>query len=140
MKTCLIDTGPFVAYLNRNDPAHQRVAASLDNFKGQLVTTSAVVTEAMYFVSELGNGPISFAKFLAGSGVRVAESTQPGQVLDAAELMNRYSDTPMDFADATLVLLAEEVGVTEIFTLDRRGFSTYKTPKGKAFRLAITYR
>ena len=39
----------------------------------------------------------------------------------------------MDFADATLVLLAEEVGVTEILTLDRRGFSTYRTAKGRDF-------
>ena len=49
--------------------------------------------------------------------------------------MSKYSDTPMDFADATLVLLAEELGVTEILTLDRRGFSTYRTAKRKGFRL-----
>ena len=136
MRTCLIDTGPFVAYLNRRDPAHDRLVASLDSFAGLLATTGAVISETMYFVSELGNGPISFAKFLVGSGVRVVEFLQPAQVLAAAELMNRYSDTPMDFADATLVLIAEELGVTEIFTLDRRGFSTYKTRKGKSFRLA----
>ena len=43
----------------------------------------------------------------------------------------------MDFADATLVLLADELAVTEIVTLDRRGFSTYRTPKGKGFRLVL---
>jgi uncharacterized protein len=52
-------------------------------------------------------------------------------------LMTRYEDTPMDFADATLVLLAEELGVTDILTLDRRGFSTYRTATGKAFRLRL---
>jgi hypothetical protein len=52
--------------------------------------------------------------------------------------MSKYSDTPMDFADATLVLLAEEVGVTEILTLDRRGFSRYRTAKGHRFRLILT--
>src|SRR5438105_9391089 len=98
MRTCLIDTGPFVAYLNRRDPAHERVVASLDSFNGLLASTSAVVAEAMYFVSDLGNGPISFAKFLAGSGVQLHESVQPEQIIAAAELMSRYSDTPMDFA------------------------------------------
>ena len=44
----------------------------------------------------------------------------------------------MDFADATLVLLAEEVGVTEILTLDRRGFSTYPNREGKGFRLILS--
>ena len=51
--------------------------------------------------------------------------------------MSKYSDTPMDFADATLVLLAEELGVAEILTLDRRGFTAYRTRKGKAFRLVL---
>ncbi len=82
-------------------------------------------------------GPVSFAELFLASGMRVAESTQPSQVFAAAELMAKYADTPMDFADATLVLLAEELGVMDILTLDRRGFSTYRTGKGKAFRLVL---
>jgi len=61
MRTCLIDTGPFVSYLDRKDPGHADVADFLDNLKGQLITTGAVVGEVMYFVSELPNGPVSFA-------------------------------------------------------------------------------
>jgi uncharacterized protein len=137
MKTCLIDTGPFVAYLNRSDPMHEVVATFIESFKGELITTGAVIGEVMYFVSELASGPISFAKFLLASGVRIVDSTRPQQVLAAAELMGKYSDTPMDFADATLVLLAEEVGVTEILSLDRRGFSTYRPAKGNRFRLIL---
>jgi predicted nucleic acid-binding protein len=38
--------------------------------------------------------------------------------------LEKYSDTPMDYADATLVLLAEALEVHEVLTLDRRGFST----------------
>ena len=105
------------------------------SFKGQLATTGAVVSEVMYFVSEHPNGPISFAQFLAASRIHVADGCQPSQVVAAADLMNRYSSTPMDFADATLVLLAETLGTTEILTLDRRGFSTYRTTKGKAFQI-----
>jgi predicted nucleic acid-binding protein len=43
----------------------------------------------------------------------------------------------MDFADATLVLLAEAIGILDILTLDRRGFSTYRTAKGKKFHLIL---
>jgi predicted nucleic acid-binding protein len=136
MRNCLIDTGPFVSYLHRKDPAHDRVASFIDNFKGRLSTTSAVVGEVMYFVSELPDGPIAFAEFLMSSDTQIAELSQPKHIFAAAGLMKKYVDTPMDFADATLILLAEEVGVTEILTLDRRGFSTYRTSKGKAFRLA----
>jgi len=41
----------------------------------------------------------------------------------------------MDFADATLVLLAEELGVMDILTLDRRGFSTYAPTRGLRYTL-----
>ena len=51
--------------------------------------------------------------------------------------MKKYRDTPMDFADATLVLLAEQVSVLDMLTLDRRGFLTYRTAGGKAFRLVL---
>ncbi|MBI3490840.1 MAG: PIN domain-containing protein [Acidobacteria bacterium] len=138
MKIWLIDTGPLVAYLNRNDATHGRVAAALDGFTGQLCTTSAVITEVMYFLSDLPNGPPSFAELLRASAIRIAESTQPPQIRAAAELMSKYADTPMDFADATLVLLADELGVMDILTLDRRGFSTYRTTKGRAFRLVLS--
>ena len=59
---------------------------------------------------------------------------EPEAVLAAADLMSQYSDTPMDFADATLVLLADVLGVADILTLNRRGFSKYRAAKGKAFR------
>jgi hypothetical protein len=138
MKTWLIDTGPLVAYVSRTDPKHPEIAASLDGFTGQLVTTSAVVTEVMSFLAEVSGGPIAFAELLVASSIRIAESTDPNQILAAAQLMEKYSDTPMDFADATLVMLAEDLGVLDVLTLDRRGFSTYRTAKGKAFRLVLS--
>jgi predicted nucleic acid-binding protein len=135
VKTCLIDTGPLVAYLDRRDQSHQLVTQSLSRFKGRLATTGAVVSEVMYFVSEFPNGPAAFAQFLTSSETHVADMCQPSHVLASATLMSRYSDTPMDFADATLVLLADHIGAAEIFTLDRRGFSTYRTGSGKRFHL-----
>ena len=140
MKRWLVDTGPFVAYLDRGDPAHEAVAARLDAFTGRLLTTSAVVTETMYFLSEAPEGPHAFGELLVRSGVEVVEATQPSQVLKAARLMRKYRDTPMDFADATLVALAERLGLTDIVTLDRRGFSTYRTTAGRGFRLLLDSR
>lgn len=137
LKRWLVDTGPFVAYLDRADPAHALAAARLDGFTGQLVTTSAVITEAMYFLSDAPEGPASLAHLLVSADVQIGEMSQPVEVLAAALLMKKYHDTPMDFADATLVLVAEQLGLTEIATLDRRGFSTYRTAKGKKFRLVL---
>jgi predicted nucleic acid-binding protein len=44
----------------------------------------------------------------------------------AIDLMERYERLPMDFADATLVVLAERFGAGTVFTLDRRDFATYR--------------
>ena len=135
MKTWLLDTGPLVAYLDANDADHTAVAACLEALTGQLCTTSAVITEAMYFLSVDPDGPALLAEFVEASHIQVFDCAQPPQLKDAALLMKKYADTPMDFAYATLVLLAERLNVLHIATLDHRGFSTYRTRRGKAFRM-----
>lgn len=137
MKTWLVDTGPVVAYLDAGDPAHAEVAARWDSFRGQLMTTSAVITEAMHFVSTTPSGARHLADLVAASGMEVYDLSRPPELHEAVSLMEKYADTPMDFADATLVLLAEALQVREVLTLDRRGFSTYRTRKRHAFRLAL---
>ena len=133
----LLDTGPLVAYLDADDAFHDLVSDALDRFSGQLVTTSAVVTEAMHFVAEASQGPDVLVDFLEISGTRVAECCQPGELKSAVKLMRKYADTPMDFADASLILLGDRLRQHQICTLDRRGFSTYRTSTGKRFKLVL---
>lgn len=134
MKTWLVDTGPLVAYLDAGDPAHTEVAPLWDGFNGHLYTTSAVITEAMHFVSVDPDGAAHLAELITASSMDVYDLTQPPELREAAVLMKRYADTPMDFADATLVLLAEAVSVYDIFTLDRGGFAVFRTRENRAFR------
>jgi uncharacterized protein len=137
VKTWLVDTGPVVAYLDARDPAHAGVADRWDSFRGQLATTSAVITEAMHFVSGSPSGARHLADLVAASGTEVYDLSRPRELHEAVQLMEKYDDTLMDFADATLVLLAEALEVREILTLDRRGFSTYRTRRRHAFRLVL---
>ncbi len=137
MKTWLVDTGPLVAYLNSRDPAHRHVTARLERFTGALVTTSAVITEAMHFVSGARAGPRLLAELVTASGISVFDLCRPPELDAAVALMEKYADTPMDFADATLVLLAEALGQHAILTLDRRGFSAFRTRPGRPFRLVL---
>lgn len=137
VKTWLLDTGPLVAYLDARDPEHVHVAACLGAFAGRLVTTSAVITEAMHLVAEDRRGPRLLADFVAASAMEVYDLCRPPELNEAVSLMEKYSDTPMDFADATLVLLAEGLKVREVLTLDRRGFSTYRTRRGRPLKLVL---
>lgn len=137
MKAWLVDTGPLVAYLDARDPAHSRVADRWDAFTGRVVTSSAVITEAMHFVGASPAGPRHLAELVAASEMEVYDLTRPPELEEAAALMEKYADTPMDFADATLVLLAEALGLADVFTLDQRGFKVYRTRDGRALRSVL---
>jgi len=137
VKGWLLDTGPLVAYLDAKDPAHAEVAACLGGFSGQLSTTSAVITEAMYFVSVSASGPGLLADFVTASNMQVYDFAQPKALREAATLMAKYANVPMDYADATLVLLAEYLGLEDILTLDRRGFSTYRMKRRQPLRQVL---
>lgn len=137
MTPWLLDTGPLVAYLNASDKHHQAVSEVWDSFRGRVITTSAVVTEAMHFVSAGAEGPRYLSGLITACEIEVFDLCRPPELGEAVLLMERYADTPMDFADATLVLLSEAVEITEILTLDRRGFATYRTRMNKPFRLVL---
>lgn len=137
MRTWLIDTGPLVAYLDASDPFHAEVTERLDGFTGRLATTSAVITEAMHFATAHPRGARLLAELVGASRADVYDLCRPPELSEAAALMEKYADTPMDFADATLVLLAEALEVRDILTLDRRGFATYRTRRRQGFRLVL---
>ena len=49
--------------------------------------------------------------------------------------MLRYADRPMDFADATLVHVAEREGLKTILTIDHDDFETYRIGRNAKFRI-----
>jgi len=140
MITWIVDTGPLVAYLDADDPAHAKVAPRWDDFTGQLVTSGAVITETMHVVAASAGGPRHLADLVAQSGMEVYDLSRPPELREAATLMEKYADTPMDLADATLVLLAEALKVGDVLTLDFRGFSVYRTRDGRALRPVLEMR
>ena len=137
MTPWLLDTGPLVAYLDARDPYHAAVTVGLEAFAGKLHTTSAVVTEAMHFVTASRRGPRLLAELMSMADVVVHDFAQPVDLEHAAVLMEKYSDTPMDYADATLVLLGERFEIFDIATLDRRGFNVFRTSQGHYFRQVL---
>ena len=135
VKEMLLDTGPMVAILDMSDPAHSRSREALFSFRGQLWTTCAVITEAMHLLKGDFKGPRRLVEFIASSNLRIEECSALPDLDQAVLLIEKYADTPMDFADATLILLAELRKTRQICTLDRRGFTTFRALDGKAFTL-----
>jgi len=96
------------------------------------VTTEAVLTEATHLVGPSWIAQKACLEFLVRGTCALVPTTQES-LRRIVPLMEKYRDVPMDYADATLVVLAEDFRSDQIFTLDRRGFSAYRTARGKAF-------
>jgi predicted nucleic acid-binding protein len=126
MKQTLLDTGPLVAYLDETDGRHGACVSVLEAHSGQVATTLAVLTEAMHLLSGVPQAPTLILDFLDAFGVEICSMDERDDLRGCVELMEKYADTPMDFADATLVALAERLDTRDVFTLDRRGFFTYR--------------
>lgn len=122
----LTDAGPLVALIDRGEAAHQRCVAALVGLRAPLVTTWPAFTEAMYLLGSAGGWTAQTALWtLVDRGDLLVEQID-GQLLHRSrELMERYRDTPMDLADATLVALAEARGHRRIFSLDKH-FLVYR--------------
>ncbi|MDR2189033.1 MAG: hypothetical protein LBE62_13485 [Azonexus sp.] len=138
MASALIDASAMVAVFGANQPAGERYQellelASLEHWA--LSTTWPCVVEASY----LAPPPHRFAllNWLGRGGVAVFPFDQQA-LLELTPLMQRYTERPrteMDLADASLVWLAGETGVTTMMTLDLRDFSRYRLPDGRGFRI-----
>lgn len=134
MRSVLLDTGALVALLDKSEKNHERCDAFFKEFHGQLLTTEPVLTETVYLLGPSVKTQKTCIEFvLKGGATLVPQSTE--SLSRAVELMGKYKDIPMDFADATLIALAEEIGIDEIFTLDRRGFNSYRIYGKKAFKV-----
>ena len=99
-----------------------------------LLASEAVLTESVYLLGRVRGGPAACLEFfIRGAAVLVPASRE--SLVRCRALMARYADIPMDFADATLAALAEEMDTCVVYTLDRRGFSAYRTAAGKRFEV-----
>jgi predicted nucleic acid-binding protein len=130
----LVDTGPLVALFDPSDRAHSACKSTLGTLRrSRRVTSIAVLTEATYLLGFSAAAQQALLTFVASGAVEIAD-LDAADVSRAAALMNRYADLPMDFADATLVVLAERLGCSAVFTLDRRDFGTYRVGR-RALRI-----
>jgi len=125
----LVDTGPFVAWIVRNERRHVQVTEFLDAFEGQLITSWPVLTEACHLLPRFAVA--RFMQWIGGGGAQVHDL--PNAAGEIVALMDKYRDLPMDLADASLVWLAGVTGLTDVLTLDSADFGVYRLPNGKSF-------
>ena len=123
-----------VALLDRREKEHARCVQALREITGRLVSSEAVLTETLWLVGGLRDGPRLCAEFVRRGTVTLVPISQESLVR-AVDLMAQYRNVPMDFADATLVTLGEELDLDSVFTLDRRGFAVYRLHGRRPFQI-----
>jgi predicted nucleic acid-binding protein len=131
----IADTGFFLALANRKDRHHARAKRALARVNEPLITTWPVLTETSHLLAtRLGPTALfAFVESAARGAFEIFELT-PRQLPVMLALMQKYRTLPMDLADASLVLLAGELGSGEILSTDRRDFETYRWKERKPFR------
>ena len=133
MADLLIDTGPLVALLDSDDQDHEVCVNFFKEYRGKIFSTEAVLTEAVYLLRK----NVQYQKNCIQSFIDIVRlfPLSPKLLRQCIDLMGKYQDCPMDFADSTLVVIAEELSCNEIFTLDRRGFETYRWKRNQPFKI-----
>jgi predicted nucleic acid-binding protein len=137
VRAFLLDTGPIVASLDRHDSHHEWVMRRFGPLQGRMITTGAVITEAAFLLQDVKGGIRHLADFFETLRVEIWDCFQIEGLRSAEKLMATYADTPMDFADATLVAAAEHYACGDIATLDERGFCAFRYGRNKPFRMLL---
>lgn len=130
----LAHTGAIVAFLNQRDRWHHLCVNAFSELRFPLLTTEAVLTEVFHLI-EPGRRTLEKAWEFLNSGAFELGVIDTSALPMIAELMHRYSDRPMDFADATLVHLANREGISMVFTIDHDDFETYRIAGTRRFRI-----
>ena len=128
MSAILVDAGPLVALLHRDDQHHQDCVEALTRIRDPLVTVWPAFTEAMYLLNFSWRAQDALWELVSEETIRLlpVEADDHRRIRD---LMKKYRMLPMDLADAALVAVAERERIRRIFTIDRRDFSLYRPAK-----------
>ncbi len=119
----LCDTGPLVAYLNRNDPHNVWAVALMRQVRPPMLTCEAVLAEASYFLREDGLEVDSLFQLLE-RGALILDFVLSTHWPRVRTLMARYEQ--MDLADASIVAMSESHRRCQVLTVDGKDFGVYR--------------
>jgi uncharacterized protein len=128
VRNVVVDSGFLIGLFDETDGLHAKCRTFLKDYRGRFLTTEAVLTEALALLS-----PAQQLRCLEWLGDATAAGLfeverEPLDFRAIEKLARKYADQPMDFADASVVLLAGRAGVREILTADKRDFAVYRLP------------
>jgi len=125
--TTLIDSGPLIALFDKNDKYHKQILTFMESYKGELVTTWAVMTEVSHMLDFNLKVQLAFLKWIERGAVSIYDMKQSdlGTIIP---MMTKYTNVPMDLADSSLMFVAQKENISNIISIDS-DFDIYRTLK-----------
>jgi uncharacterized protein len=131
----LVDTGFLVAFYDTREPYHRRCKEIYGQLDRPLATCEPAVAESLYLLQKIPDAAKGILASIEDGALEIpfklAESAVP-----VAKLMEKYRDTPADFADACLIHMADQLDTGDILTLDS-DFKHYRWRRNRRFRMLI---
>jgi predicted nucleic acid-binding protein len=132
----VVDTGPIVAAMNDRDQQHKSCADLFRRSPGPFFVPGPVLTEVCYLL-ESRRGPHVEAAFLSSLARRELElvGLVTSDLTRMCQLVKTYDDLPLGGVDASVLAVAERLGITRVATLDRKLFSVVRPRHTDALEL-----
>ncbi len=132
----VVDTGPLYAWFDADDPDHERCGLLLDGIDEAIIVPAPVVVELEWVATSRG-GREAFGTCIdniESGSLEVADLTV-NEYGRAMALVRRYTDFPLGFVDAAVIVLCERLGERKVATLDHRHFSVIRPSHTRSLRL-----
>ena len=133
MKCVIADTGPLVAMLDRDDQDHTWAVCEGRKLPPKIISCEAVLSEVHFLTRDIPEAKDRIESWLADGHLELPFSVRDHHSF-VHELMTRYANVPMSFADACLVRMSELWPEAPIFTLDS-DFRVYRRNKRQSLPL-----
>lgn len=131
------DTGALYALMDKSDWWHQETKAYIETSKDKLIVPSPVLPEICYLANKyLGwHAEHTFLKSIVQNEITIHEIKKE-QFQDILYYIEKYKDSNIGFVDAAVIVAAESLNISTIFTIDKKHFSIIRTKAGKHFEIA----
>lgn len=117
-KRAVVDSGPLIALFDKDDRYHKKAVECIKNFRGELISNCAVLTEVTHILDFSVSAQTDFLQWVAAGAITLMEII-PEDLDRIIELTRKYSDLPIDFADASLVVLCERLNIKNVISVDK---------------------
>lgn len=130
----LLDTGPLVALLNKNDSHHEQAKKIFAQITPPFITCESVISEACFLVSRYH---AEAAQEILSWGIKkvfVLPFQAENHLPMLTKVLKKYSNVPVSFADACLIQCATLYKTPHIATFDS-DFKIYRWGKNENFHI-----